>query len=781
MDNKNYNFTNCKWLWVNAARDEKYENIYTQYMDSFTITEEAQKILLHISADSEYVAWVNGKLAGYGQYADFPEYKVYDSLDITNLVNDIGEKNTLCILSYHQGRSTSVYKRGLPGVIYGVEQDNSTILHSSSSALCRIGTDYTSGNLPLTTPQLSFVFEYDFNGYDNWNQEGYEPAMVGHMAWGKAYAYENTQKFYPRPIKKLELGDRIESKIVAQGVYKYCKHTEPDTTAARMQFSYLSYRDAHALFGDSPCTTLPKENGLVFKNNSDEDDGIYVVLDLHREESGVFEIDITAPEGTVINVGYGEHLDDLRVRSYVGTRNFSGKLTASGKRDKFTHYIKRFGCRYIQLYVEAKEFTLYYAGLRPTNYPIEYKGYFSCSDSLHNKIYEISLRTLLLCMHEHYEDCPWREQALYAMDSRNQMLCGYYAFGEYDFARESIRLLGLSQREDGFLELCAPAEIPITIPCFTLMWIVQLYEHILFSGDLDFAQEMWKHVEQIIRSVWIHSRGSDLVPPYYNDKYWNFYEWSDGLSGDRALNNLRDKDNPLNFDAPLNAFYYLALRSAVQIAKNLADHTKDSNYRDLEAWYDMLAAGVLNSFDKTFWDEEKEVYATYIINDEKQHYSELANSLALYAGLVPESKKEKVAKALVGGKDLVPITISHSIFKYEALLSVSEEYAKYVFDEITDKWGYMLYNNATTFWETINGAWDFSNAGSLCHGWSAIPVIFYYKYVLGISPLTVGFADYKFSPVPTPLYAAEGKIPSGKMDYLVSITPNGFKINKIKH
>lgn len=37
-------------------------------------------------------------------------------------------------------------------------------------------------------------------------------------------------------------------------------------------------------------------------------------------------------------------------------------------------------------------------------------------------------------MHEHYEDYPWREQALYAFDSRNQALYGYYAFGNYDFA-----------------------------------------------------------------------------------------------------------------------------------------------------------------------------------------------------------------------------------------------------------------------------------------------------------------------------------------------------------
>jgi hypothetical protein len=58
-------------------------------------------------------------------------------------------------------------------------------------------------------------------------------------------------------------------------------------------------------------------------------------------------------------------------------------------------------------------------------------------------------------MHEHYEDCPWREQALYTMDSRNQMLCGYYAFREFDFPKASIRLMAQSIREDNLLELCS--------------------------------------------------------------------------------------------------------------------------------------------------------------------------------------------------------------------------------------------------------------------------------------------------------------------------------------
>ena len=43
----------------------------------------------------------------------------------------------------------------------------------------------------------------------------------------------------------------------------------------------------------------------------------------------------------------------------------------------------------------------------------------------------------------------------------------------------------------------------------------------------------------------------------------------------------------------------------------------------------------------------------------------------------------------------------------------------------------MLFAGATSFWETDAGAWDFERAGSLCHGWSAVPIYLYYRYVLG--------------------------------------------------
>jgi hypothetical protein len=77
----------------------------------------------------------------------------------------------------------------------------------------------------------------------------------------------------------------------------------------------------------------------------------------------------------------------------------------------------------------------------------------------------------------------------------------------------------------------------------------------------------------------------------------------------------------------------------------------------------------------------------------------------------------------LASKQLLPTTISYSIFKYEALMKNQDKYARFVFDDIAEVWSEMLYNKATTFWETIIGADDFGNAGSLCHGWSATPII----------------------------------------------------------
>jgi hypothetical protein len=90
---------------------------------------------------------------------------------------------------------------------------------------------------------------------------------------------------------------------------------------------------------------------------------------------------------------------------------------------------------------------------------------------------------------------------------------------------------------------------------------------------------------------------------------------------------------------------------------------------------------------------------------------------------------------------LIPVTLSHSIFKYDALMKKKETYARFVFRDIARQWGYMLENEATAFWETIEGARDFGNAGSLCHGWSAIPIRFYAEYAVRMDASVTGIYE----------------------------------------
>ena len=72
----------------------------------------------------------------------------------------------------------------------------------------------------------------------------------------------------------------------------------------------------------------------------------------------------------------------------------------------------------------------------------------------------------------------------------------------------------------------------------------------------------------------------------------------------------------------------------------------------------------------------------------------------------------------------------------------------------------MVFSGATSFWETSLGGDDFDNAGSLCHGWSSLPVLYYQSCVLGVKPLEPGFTTFEVSPYAGQYAQASGNIPT---------------------
>ncbi|MBE6658706.1 MAG: hypothetical protein E7604_09705 [Ruminococcaceae bacterium] len=731
-------FENASWLWKSGY--ENAENVYIDFFETFTVDTPANRYTMHISADANYAVYVNGTLVNFGQYSDYETYKVYDSIALTGIVPG---KNEIKITVHGRGKNFSTYRIGHPGVIYEIYADDTLFIISSDETKMAVNPCYKQGPVEIVTGQLGFSYHYDAT------KEG---TAVGLCA---AEVIEKSKVLYPRPIKKLIVGDNQNALLYAQGVFMDSR-MENLNIAQKMQYAFLSARDQGTLCGHpgGSNVTFPNADGITFHCDHCDNvaDGMYLTFDLGIESAGIFSIDIDVPKDTEILVGWGEHLDDLRPRTWIG-RCFALRYKAHAGRNTFSGPFLRLGLRYLQLHIYSERATVYYAGIKPTDYPLDYTPYFKCDDHLHNKIYEVCLRTLQTCMHEHYEDCPWREQALYSMDSRNQMLCGYYTFGETEFAKAAIRLMALSLREDGMLELCSPAVVSITIPSFSAIFVTQLQEYLLYSGDFAFAEEMMPTARAIVAAFTAQlDNEKQLLKCRKESIYWNFYEWQSGLDG--HIGGSMDEEDR-TYDAPMNAFFSMALRSIAKLEQSLGNHTAAKDYLAQKAALDAR-------MNALFWDAEHGVYASFVKGSERYHYAELTNALIVYTDACPADKEDSVLAALAA-KTMLPVTLSHSIFKYESLLRRPDKYAKAVFDEIADVFGTMLYNNATTFYETVDGARAFSNAGSLCHGWSAIPTYLYHAYVLGLKPTEDGYASYEIKPLDTGIHGAEGLV----------ITPRG--------
>lgn len=73
--------------WIFADCDGKIDDRYFIYKDTFCVKTKEQTTV-HIAAHSKYALYVNGEFVDCGQYADYEEYQVYDTLDISGFLKE---------------------------------------------------------------------------------------------------------------------------------------------------------------------------------------------------------------------------------------------------------------------------------------------------------------------------------------------------------------------------------------------------------------------------------------------------------------------------------------------------------------------------------------------------------------------------------------------------------------------------------------------------------------------------------------------------------------------
>lgn len=718
MENKLWG--NSKPIWFSKERGE--QNQYVEFLQEFDVT--AKAVQLTISCDSRAAVYVNQKLVGFVLYDGTDHTSWYEEFELGDFVQE--GRNQLRVLVFHQGVSSNSYTVGQPYLLFQIQscdKEKGVLAQSGTETQCRKNRNYQNG--PVEKNQTGFVWHYD--------------ETIAKEVWSSAEIVSlEGKEFRKRPILRQVLRERQQKRLVEHGIFD---------------------ADCKEEFSKIPLEKISLEKEVP------AGEAYYEIIDCGEECSGFMDLEVETEVPVKIWIGWGEHLADSRVRSHIGSRYFETSYRCGAGHHVFTNYFQRIGLRFLEVHVYPEKMgqtRVSYAGIRPLEYPTVQRGKIKIEDELHQKICDISVRTLQLCMHEHYEDTPWREQALYAMDSLNQALCGYYCFGEYDFARASLELLAEGLKEDGYLELHTPGKDAVMIPYFTFMWVLGMRDYLKFSKDTGFLTKYWDKIKFIVDKR-LEEVQDGLLMTQTKLGSWNFYEWNDLLDGKPIY-----RDNPLEerVDAPYIMSFLLMLEAVEFIStkigkKEYAESLKNVKEQMREACHLL------------FWDEEAAAYLTYAYREDdgafkvqKGEYAQLVQSWAVLSGVAKGEVRSCLLKKMAAKENTwVPCTLSMIRFRYEALLQQPEKYAQLVFDDIADIWGRMVKQGATSFWETEDGEAAFEQAGSLCHGWSAMPVYFYYAYLLGIRP-SEETEEFTVQPAEIPL-KAKGQITTftGKVIY----------------
>ncbi len=768
----------ASWIWLPGCESS---DVYACFRRTFLLEETSEGGFVDISVDTDFVAFLNGREIGRGQFSDFPQRKSWSRILIPSEL--LEPENVLAVASHYRGTDAFDHQKGRAGLIAGL-QIGSLRIGSDRTWKARLHPAFRSGHGERVTVQTGLTFCFDARRDEQewttlrYEDHGWPAAAIVQCKATQGYWHE----LNPRPLPPLTLGEMPEVRIAFQGALILGDTSESvaqsmANTALRAELPWFIFGNP-ALGPSFPGSATPDEisieastnayrgsplnagyflsrhsaEPLVIRPPGSNADGQFLIVDLRDETVGVLEFEIEAEEGTVLDIAHGEHLDDGRVRMKVGQRQFADRYICTGGRQHFQMPFRRIAGRYLEIHCFSNDRVMIHAfGLRPVSYPTERRGSFHVRDPLAMKLHDTAVRTLELCRHEHYEDCPWREQALYGYDSRLQALYGYYAFGDYRFPEVSFGMLHETLKASGFLGLIAPGDHPATIPGFSFAWIAAVAEHWLYSGSDVLYQQVAPTVQKIIvtaLSSYDEASGLYLLPE--GNGFWHFYEWTPGLAGEGEA---RDDKGAHLLHAAYQLHLHEALRCAIWLMKQSGQGAATTV---LEAQLKALGQAI----HCNFWDPEAGIYRTLREgNGQLSGNHELIQALALHEGIVPQPDHDLlITRIMQGGLQLS--TLSASFYLLIPMLSRSEESRDWVTRRLSGSYEAMILAGATTLWETAAGGYDFDYAGSLCHGWSAQPVYLHQAVVLGVAPLEPGFRRFSVKIHPSRHRLAEGIIPT---------------------
>jgi hypothetical protein len=387
------------------------------------------------------------------------------------------------------------------------------------------------------------------------------------------------------------------------------------------------------------------------------------------------------------------------------------------------------------------------------------------------KIADVSWRTLRCCTWETYMDCPYYEQMQYVGDTRLQCLLTYVTTGDATLPAQAIRAFDRSRVGGGLEGLtqsrfpCPPSGMQV-IPTFSLLYILMIEDYLRHTGDEGLVAEVRPGIAPILNWFSQHTDpASGLIGtlPYWPFVDW-VYGWDKGMpphgpAGVAMANGGRAGGGGAS--SIINLHYLMALQSAAAIY----ERTKPGSGN----FYATRATALRQRLYDVFFDAGRALVCDVPLEGPGRGggrgrvgvWSQHAQALAVLTGVLTAGEARRalttavapanvlradeavgtVAGAESQGRYIAPASLYFRFYVAEALAAVGLGGAVW---DLLEPFREALARGSTTWPESLGGA------RSECHAWSAWPLYFFARHVLGIAPPAAEDGAVRVSPLLVP-------------------------------
>ncbi|GAA3399650.1 family 78 glycoside hydrolase catalytic domain [Paenibacillus hodogayensis] len=211
----------AEWVWGDGEASPR--NAWRCFRHTFALPYNGDggeaSAKLHISADSRYVLFVNGRQVGRGPVRSWPAEQFYDTHEVGPYLHK-GADNTIAVLVLHFGLSNFYYIRGQGGLLAELELETAggTAVAAATGAHWRtIVHGAWQPNAPRMSCQQGFAEIYDARRWDEaWTSPGFDDngwdaairvGAVGEGPWKtlveRDIPFLTEEKLYPKRIESL--------------------------------------------------------------------------------------------------------------------------------------------------------------------------------------------------------------------------------------------------------------------------------------------------------------------------------------------------------------------------------------------------------------------------------------------------------------------------------------------------------------------------------------------------------------------------------------------------